>query len=112
MRAAWDNAPLNLALDGQMVRLHGYVVPLEDPKGELKEFLLVPYLGACIHTPPPPENQIVHVRASSVPHGLRTMDALSVSGVLKVHRQNSAMGVSGYEFSDARVKRPTPLDVR
>ena len=25
------------------------------------EFLLVPWVGACIHTPPPPPNQIVHV---------------------------------------------------
>jgi hypothetical protein len=26
------------------------------------EFLLVPYVGACIHVPPPPPNQIVHVK--------------------------------------------------
>ena len=28
----------------------------------VSEFLLVPWVGACIHTPPPPPNQIVHVK--------------------------------------------------
>jgi hypothetical protein len=54
---------LNAALDGQWVRLPGYVLPLEfGPKKKISEFLLVPWVGACIHTPPPPPNQIVHVK--------------------------------------------------
>ena len=40
----------------------GYALPLEFEGTEVKEFLLVPYVGACIHTPPPPANQIVHVK--------------------------------------------------
>jgi uncharacterized protein len=39
----------------------GYMVPLEDSLNEVTEFLLVPYPGACIHVPPPPPNQLVHV---------------------------------------------------
>ncbi len=112
MRSSWDNAPLNLALDGQVVRLQGYVVPLEDPKAELKEFLLVPYFGACIHTPPPPANQIVHVRADSVPQGLRMMDSVWVSGVLQVQRQSSAMGTSGYAIAAAQAERAVIVEVR
>jgi hypothetical protein len=49
------------AIVGQVVRIPGFVVPLEDSKEGLKEFLLVPYFGACIHSPPPPANQIIHV---------------------------------------------------
>ena len=30
---------------------------------KVTEFLLVPWVGACIHTPPPPPNQIVHVKS-------------------------------------------------
>ena len=60
MREIWDNAPTNPKMDGARVRLPGYVVPLEEVKGDFKEFLLVPYFGACIHSPPPPANQIVH----------------------------------------------------
>ena len=52
-------------LNGAQVRIPGYIVPLDfDAGDEYEEFLLVPYYGACIHTPPPPPNQIVYVRAS------------------------------------------------
>jgi hypothetical protein len=50
------------ALDGQRIRMPGYVLPLEFEGTQVIEFLLVPFVGACIHTPPPPPNQIVHVR--------------------------------------------------
>ncbi len=51
------------ALDGQRIRMPGYVLPLEFEDNKVIEFLLVPYVGACIHVPPPPENQMVHVLA-------------------------------------------------
>jgi len=53
----------NKALDGQLVRLPGYLLPLEFSGKRVTEFLLVPWVGACIHTPPPPPNQIVHVKS-------------------------------------------------
>ena len=53
------------ALDGALVRMEGYVVPLEDDMKETTEFLLVSSAGACIHTPPPPPNQIVHVKMAA-----------------------------------------------
>lgn len=57
-------APVVPGLDGKRVKLAGYVVPLEfDGQTKLDEFLVVPYYGACIHTPPPPANQVVHARA-------------------------------------------------
>lgn len=54
---------VNAALDGQVVRIPGYLLPLEFSGKKVSEFLLVPWVGACIHTPPPPPNQIVHVKA-------------------------------------------------
>lgn len=48
-------------LDGQRVKLPGYLLPLEFEEKKVTEFLLVPWFGACIHTPPPPPNQIVLV---------------------------------------------------
>ena len=51
-------------LNGQNVRIPGYLLPLEFDGTKVTEFLLVPYVGACIHTPPPPPNQIVHVSLS------------------------------------------------
>lgn len=54
---------MNTALNGQTVRIPGYLLPLEFSGKMVTEFLLVPSVGACIHTPPPPPNQIVHVKA-------------------------------------------------
>ncbi len=49
-------------LNGQQVRMPGYALPLEYSGTQITEFLLVPWVGACIHTPPPPPNQIVYVK--------------------------------------------------
>lgn len=52
---------VNAALEGQTVKLPGYMLPLDITGKKVSDFLLVPWVGACIHTPPPPPNQIVHV---------------------------------------------------
>ena len=104
LREVWDAAPTRDDLDGKPFRLSGYVVPLEQLKGEVKEFLLVPYFGACIHTPPPPANQIVHVFPAKAAKGLRTMDVVTVRGTLRALRGDSAMGVSGYRIEAAAVE--------
>ncbi len=109
MRAVWDNAPVNVALDGKAAKLAGFVVPLDNTQEGIREFLLVPYFGACIHTPPPPANQIVRVVAASTVKGLHAMDTVYVSGTLKAARYSSAdMGVSGYEIKSAAVERFVP----
>lgn len=104
MRAIWDHAPTVDAMDGRDVRLSGYVVPLEEAEGGLKEFLLVPYFGACIHSPPPPANQIVEVRATRPAKGVEAMDIVSVSGRLTVSRGESSMGTTGYRIDALRVE--------
>ena len=55
------NKMTNTELDGQIVRIPGYALPLEHKDMGVTELLLVPYVGACIHVPPPPANQIVYV---------------------------------------------------
>jgi hypothetical protein len=106
MREAWDTAPTNAALDGAKVRLVGYLVPLEANQGAMREFLLVPYFGACIHSPPPPANQIVHVSLAQPVDSLRTMDAVSVVGTLRTSRNDSVMGMSGYALQALHVEKP------
>ena len=54
--------PWSQSLDGKRVHIGGYVVPLDFDATRVKEFLLVPFVGACIHVPPPPANQIVYVK--------------------------------------------------
>jgi hypothetical protein len=56
---------VNAELDGVTVRLPGYLLPLEFSGKTVTEFLLVPWVGACVHTPPPPPNQLVYVHPQS-----------------------------------------------
>lgn len=105
MRKVWDEAPTIASLEGREVRIPGFIVPLESGRKGLSEFLLVPYFGACIHTPPPPANQIIHVRASPPVKGFQTMSAVWVSGTLGLERSNSELGVSGYSMKAKRVEK-------
>jgi len=78
---AWSRS-IQTELDGKTVSIGGYMLPLEYSGTKVTEFLLVPYLGACIHTPPPPPNQIVHVKSA---RGIKTKglyDPVLVTGVL------------------------------
>ena len=104
-RVVLDNAPLVDSLNGVAIRIPGYVVPLETVRGELKEFLLVPYFGACIHTPPPPANQVILVRPDKAVAGFHTMDTVWVSGTLHAIRQQSFAGTSGYIVDAVGVER-------
>jgi len=98
MREVWDRAPVNTALVGQRVRIPGFVVPLEDTKDGIKEFLLVPYFGACVHSPPPPSNQIIHVLPQSAVKGFRSMDAVWITGTLSNTQTDSYMGASSWRL--------------
>jgi uncharacterized protein len=109
MREVWDQAPVNNKIDSQRVKLPGYVVPLEEANGGLKEFLLVPYFGACIHTPPPPANQIVHITSDKrLP--LKSMDVIWATGTIRTLRSDSLMGTSAYRMPGATVEpyKPPP----
>jgi hypothetical protein len=71
---------VNAAIDGKMIRIPGYVLPLEFSGTKVTEFLLVPWVGACIHTPPPEPNQIVYVKPDKAFDIRRMFDAVWVTG--------------------------------
>jgi len=108
LRKLWDEAPVNAKLAGRAVRIPGYIVPLEQGKSGIREFLLVPYFGACIHTPPPPANQIIHVKAAKPATGVQSMSAVWVEGTLGVQRGDSSMGISGYTLAASKVEKFAP----
>jgi uncharacterized protein len=97
IREVWDTAPLVDALDGTRVRVPGYGVPLDGDAEYVRTFLLVPYFGACIHTPPPPRNQIilVEVKGRGVPLD-DAFGALWITGTLKVEPADTEYGLAGY----------------
>jgi hypothetical protein len=107
LREIWSDAPTNPGLAGADIRLPGYLVPLQDSRAGISEFLLVPYFGACIHTPPPPSNQVVLVRMKSPVRGFRTMDTVWVNGTLRIERTESSVGASSYTIAAASVEKLT-----
>ena len=52
---------VDTTLNNTHVKIPGYLLPLNYDDGKTTEFLLVPWVGACIHTPPPPQNQIIYI---------------------------------------------------
>jgi hypothetical protein len=92
-------------LDGQHVRVPGFIVPLDDADQEGAEFLLVPYYGACVHTPPPPPNQMAFVKMvgnKSVKLGL--FDAVWLEGTLRITNYDSPYGQVGYQIDATSMK--------
>lgn len=59
-----QDSAVDKRLEGQFIRMPGYALPLEYEGAAIQEFLLVPYVGACVHVPPPPQNQMVFVKLS------------------------------------------------
>lgn len=85
-------------LDGQQIRMTGFVAPLTYDEEIVTEFLLVPYFGACIHVPAPPSNQTVMVTVDKA-NGF-TVDeawgAVWVEGTINVEAADNELGASSY----------------
>jgi uncharacterized protein len=99
LREIWNNAPVEPAMDGARIRIPGFIVPLEVAHHQITEFLLVPYFGGCIHVPPPPSNQIIHVfPAKPLKKGMESMDAVWIKGVLETLPSDTDMGSASYRM--------------
>ena len=92
------DAPVVKALDGKSVSLPGFVVPLEGDSEVITEFLLVPYFGACIHVPPPPPNQIVHVTIKGGVPIDSLYDAIVVTGIISTQSWSGEIAQVGYKM--------------
>lgn len=97
-------------LNNLTVRLPGFIVPLDfrsDKK--YREFLLVPYFGACLHTPPPPPNQIVYVRTETPVTVADIWSPVWVEGKMHTQRHENDVGSAAYTLS---LSKMTPYDSR
>ncbi len=111
MREEWDRAPVVERLGGARVRIPGFVVALESDGKSIREFLLVPYFGACVHVPPPPANQLIHVVPAKPLPAAWNMMPVWVNGVMAVGQVDSEMGRAGYQLRAVAVeeyKDPLP----
>ena len=95
------------SLDGQKVRSPGFMVPLEDNRAQVTEFLLVPNPQACIHAPPPPSNQMVYVRMVAGP-AKTLFGPVMVEGTLRVTSQTHQYGVANFQIYGENVESYQP----
>jgi len=87
---------LNDALDGAYIKMPGYIIPIDLTSAGLTSFILVPYVGACIHTPPPPANQLVFVETETPWPSDQLWDAVWVTGVMRNQIESRAIAQTGY----------------
>ena len=95
-----DNATkLNPALDGAYIKMPGFIIPMELSTTGVTSFILVPYLGACIHTPPPPPNQLVFVTAEKPWPSDDLWEAVWVTGQMQHQLQSTDVADTGYALT-------------
>jgi hypothetical protein len=100
------DAPVVAELNGVRARIPGYLVPVSMHATRASDALLVPYFGACIHTPPPPSNQVVLVQLPK-PMSLDELwdiGAVWITGELKVGNQTTETAQAGYAMRGERIE--------
>lgn len=90
--------------NGRIVRLPGFIVPIDMVGTAVTAFILVPYVGACIHVPPPPANQLVFVTTGGKPYESEGLFApVHVTGMFGVSAMTTHLAQIGYALSAEKI---------
>jgi len=90
---------LNPALDEAYIKMPGFIIPIDLSTDGVTSFILVPYVGACIHTPPPPPNQLVFVTTNTPWPSEDLWDAVWVTGKMQHEIQSTEVAETGYALT-------------
>ncbi|WP_425046489.1 DUF3299 domain-containing protein [Primorskyibacter sp. S87] len=80
-KAAWAG---NQEFDGKQVTLTGFAIPAPQDTDGFPTAYLVPERGMCSHMPPPPPNQMVHVRLPKKWKPSTIYEPMQLSGTLSI----------------------------
>jgi hypothetical protein len=98
------SAAVNAALEGTTLRLPGYIVPLQmTADGLVGEFFLVPYVGACIHVPPPPPNQMVYIVLEKPLPLTALYEPYWVTGTVHTRASDTRISMAAYSMRVSKV---------
>ncbi|MEP1942209.1 MAG: DUF3299 domain-containing protein [Sulfitobacter sp.] len=89
---------LNKKLDGAYIKMPGYMLPIDLTSAGVTSFLMVPYVGACLHVPPPPANQLVYVESKRPWASDKMWDPVWVTGRMKPELQSTSIADIGYSL--------------
>ena len=87
---------VNEDLSDAYIRMPGYIVPLELTAAGTTTFILVPYVGACVHVPPPPPNQLVYTTIDKPWPIDDPWNAVWVTGTMQTKLQSTTIARTGY----------------
>ena len=112
-QAMTDVSEVRSDLNGTRVRIPGYMTPLSFEDAEVGEFLLVPYVGACVHVPPPPANQIVYVEVKGTVPVFEMWEPFAAVGTLYTEPQSTELAEVGYtlQLEHLEVYEEDPIEV-
>lgn len=104
---------LNIELNNKTIEISGYLLPLNFNEGKSNEYLLVPWVGACIHTPPPPKNQIIYVKTENWAIAPSLFDAVILVGKITIIEKEANLYLedgsstiqTGYSVYNAKIER-------
>ncbi|WGW03221.1 DUF3299 domain-containing protein [Tropicibacter oceani] len=85
--------------NGQIVRLSGFIVPVDHKGTGVTAFILVPFVGACVHVPPPPANQLVFVTTGTPYESSGMFEAVTVTGMFGTASTATQLADIGYALS-------------
>ena len=80
------------------------MVPLDNDRRTTRQFLLVPYQGACIHTPAPPPNQVISVYSDKDARRFHNWQPVTITGRMSVARDSTALAEAGYVMALERIE--------
>lgn len=90
--------------NGQIVRLPGFIVPIDYKGTGVVAFILVPYVGACVHVPPPPANQLVFVTTEDPYESNGLFEAVNVIGMFGSASTRTQLAEVGYALSAEKIE--------
>ena len=91
-------------LNGQIVRLPGFIVPIDYSGTGVAAFILVPFVGACVHVPPPPANQLVFVTTQEPYESSGMFEPVNVVGMFGVSSMSTQLADIAYALSADRIE--------
>nr|WP_299351974.1 DUF3299 domain-containing protein [uncultured Shimia sp.] len=90
--------------NGKIVRLPGFIVPIEHDGAGVSAFILVPFVGACVHVPPPPANQLVFVTTEQPYQSKGLYEPVNVTGMFGTASTWTQLAEVGYALSADRIE--------
>jgi hypothetical protein len=96
---------LNDQFSGRRVKLAGFAIPLDYDGLAARTLILAPFVGACIHVPPPPPNQLVLVTTERPYEIADVFEPVEVTGLFGTMAAETELAEIGYTLTAERISR-------